>query len=454
MFGNKKMYKKGLADAMRAYEDFGKKQEEAIAALRAEVHGDATKLEAALSNLGEELNGIYDYLDAKEKAALYHLSTPFDIKKLEVAEQNLLLAVLIQLSNNQVSATNEYQKTYIHGVKQYLGIANPQTQMDDLSVVGEIDSGIAQKAILQTVLEFFYLQDGDELTDAQEEFLENFSVNKKQALAIEGAVSRLYNATGAEGLAEKYGNSEVLQLAQDQALEMYASFEQSVKSWKAYSSFCHIFIEHNSSDLNHLAASDSESFKDKSRCQREAERQLRHYHRETEKALQCYTECFGDKSVIKKLINQVDSFTKNQQDKLLAMRSPRSAAILDKITPYLSKTKIVDELNRKRDSLILKYAMPDVDSYQSEIEYEVYDPSEFEDGFLAKALAKNYKRYGYNIFNVVIDTMRHDAEECGKEYIEEMASYCDELYDRYISDPIQQLLPELYDALCAPTENS
>lgn len=37
MFGKKKMYKKGLADAMSAYQDFGTKQEEALAAIREEV---------------------------------------------------------------------------------------------------------------------------------------------------------------------------------------------------------------------------------------------------------------------------------------------------------------------------------------------------------------------------------------------------------------------------------
>ena len=30
MFGRKKMYKKGLVDAMQAYEAFGKKQEDAL----------------------------------------------------------------------------------------------------------------------------------------------------------------------------------------------------------------------------------------------------------------------------------------------------------------------------------------------------------------------------------------------------------------------------------------
>ena len=70
MFGKKKMYKKGLADAMSAYQDFGTKQEEALAAIREEVRKGKKQLEDALSGLGEEMVGIYQYLDAKEKAAL------------------------------------------------------------------------------------------------------------------------------------------------------------------------------------------------------------------------------------------------------------------------------------------------------------------------------------------------------------------------------------------------
>ena len=216
MFGKKKMYKKGLADAMSAYQDFGTKQEEALAAIREEVRKGKKQLEDALSGLGEEMVGIYQYLDAKEKAALYHLNTPYDIKTLEESEQRLLVAVLYQLAEDEGNRLNDDQRTYIHGVQRYLGISNPQVGLDDLSVVGDIDSGSAQKAILQTVLEFFYLQEGDEITDNQEEFLSNFSVNKKQATAIESTVSRLFNAVGAKGLAEKYGNDEVIQQADEQ----------------------------------------------------------------------------------------------------------------------------------------------------------------------------------------------------------------------------------------------
>lgn len=204
MFGRKKMYKQGLAHAMQAYEGFAEKQKAALDVLRQEVRAGNIRLEEALSGLGEDINGVYDYLTSKEKAALYQLSTPLDLKELEDEERRLLLAVLYQLADDEGISVTDAQRTYIRSVQKYLGITNPQVNID-LSVVGNIDSLEIQKVFLQVVLEFFYLQDQDEITDEQEDFLGNFSVNRKQAELIEDQVSRLYNVVGVEGLAEKYG---------------------------------------------------------------------------------------------------------------------------------------------------------------------------------------------------------------------------------------------------------
>lgn len=204
MFGRKKLYKKGLADAMQAYEDFGKKQEAALEHIREEVRNGNKTLSDALSGLGDELNGIYRYLNSKEKETLYHLSTPMDIKELDAEEQILLLAVLYQLADDQGADITGNQRAYIRSVQKYLEITNPQT-FADFSTIENIDSVDVQKTFLRIALEFFYLQDGDELSDTQEEFFDNFSVNKKQAAIIENEVSRLYNAVGPEGIAEKYG---------------------------------------------------------------------------------------------------------------------------------------------------------------------------------------------------------------------------------------------------------
>ena len=59
MFGNKKMYKKGLADAMQAYEGFSEKQKAALEQMRREVDNGNKKLEDALAGLGDELKKLH-----------------------------------------------------------------------------------------------------------------------------------------------------------------------------------------------------------------------------------------------------------------------------------------------------------------------------------------------------------------------------------------------------------
>lgn len=205
MFGRKKMYKKGLADAMQAYEGFGKKQKEAVEKIREEVRLGRETLETAIKSFGEDLNGVYEYLDSEEKAALYRLSTPLDIKELGDEEKRLLLAMLYHLANEEGSLKiTPEQQGYLRSVQRYLEITNPQTETD-LSAIEGIDSLEVQKVFMQVALEFFYLQEGDELSADQEEFLNTFSVSGKQAVFVEGQVSRLFNAVGPQGLAEKYG---------------------------------------------------------------------------------------------------------------------------------------------------------------------------------------------------------------------------------------------------------
>jgi len=205
MFGREKMYKRGMGDAMNAYQAFGEKQEEALAKIREEVQSGKVRLEDALSELGSNVNGIYDYLDSKEKSYLYHLdSTPIDIKNLDEKEQQLLLAILYQLGDNEGDRLNESQRSYIRSVQKYLGITNPQITAH-LEDVENIDSIEVQKVFLQMALEFFYLQEGDNLTVEQEEFLGYFSVNQKQSQQIELNVSKLFSIVGPAGIAEKYG---------------------------------------------------------------------------------------------------------------------------------------------------------------------------------------------------------------------------------------------------------
>lgn len=68
MFGRQRMYKKGISDAMQAYEAFGEKQQAALEHMREEVKQGNKRLEDALSEavaqFGASINGLYDHLNS------------------------------------------------------------------------------------------------------------------------------------------------------------------------------------------------------------------------------------------------------------------------------------------------------------------------------------------------------------------------------------------------------
>lgn len=199
-----KKYKKGFADASKAYEDFSQKQADAINFILDEVRQGKKSLEEAMSELEGDLNNLYDFLKSNEKAKLYTVYTPFDIKDLEQEGKLFLAGVLFALTMN--CPPNENQQNYYRAVLRYLDLREPPMNVD-LMAIENIDSSASQKAIFQVVLEYLCLQDGDSYaeTPLQECFLDAFNINNKNRQVIIEHVEKLYQATGAKGLAEKYG---------------------------------------------------------------------------------------------------------------------------------------------------------------------------------------------------------------------------------------------------------
>lgn len=197
-------YKKGMADAAKAYKGFGEKQEAALNHILEEVRQGKKTLEAAIAELNGNLDGLYDHLLSKEKASLYTVYTPFDIKELGDQERLFLLGALLSLTVDK--SPNENQQNYIRAVQKYLEVKEPPFGVDPMAIEN-IEDIPSQKAILQTVLEYLRLQDGDgyDETKLQQEFLDAFCLSNKVKNEIIQHVELLYSATGAQGLAEKYG---------------------------------------------------------------------------------------------------------------------------------------------------------------------------------------------------------------------------------------------------------
>lgn len=202
MFNRK--YKKGMADAAKAYEAFGKKQEEALNHILEEVRVRKLDMEEDIKQLNGNIDGLYDYLRSKDKAKLYTVYTPFDIKELKEEEKLFTVGALVSLTRDMVPTEN--QQNYLRAVQKYLNVIEPPFGVDPMAIEN-FENITTQKAILQVILEYLRLQDGDcyDETELQQSFLDAFSVNPKSRREIIDHVELLYIATGAKGLAEKYG---------------------------------------------------------------------------------------------------------------------------------------------------------------------------------------------------------------------------------------------------------
>lgn len=224
-----KKYKKGMADAAKAYEAFGQKQSDAIAYILEEVRQGRLDLSSAVKKLQGNVDSLYEYLKSTEKAELYTVYTPFDIRTLGIPERQFLVGALYRLTMDRLPS--EYQQNYLRAVQRYLEIKEPPFGVDPLAIEN-IESIPFQKAIFQTVVEFLRLQDGNHYdeTDLQHNFLESFSLNTKTKQEIFAHVEILFAATGAIGLAEKYGFVPEDEVAEEETVE--SRKEKAVKNQK------------------------------------------------------------------------------------------------------------------------------------------------------------------------------------------------------------------------------
>ena len=196
---SRKDYKQGAADAMNAYEAFARKQEEATR----HVGDQIGRLSNDVAELGKSVEFISDYITDKEKQALYQANMPVDIAKLDETDQYLLVAVLYELA--QQEPPTEEQQNYIRAVQKYLKVQDVQRNID-LAVVENIPDTATIIAVMQAVMEYFYLgTHPGTYTEDEMDFLDSFMANRKTRKEITARIKAIVNAVGKQGLAEKYG---------------------------------------------------------------------------------------------------------------------------------------------------------------------------------------------------------------------------------------------------------
>ncbi|MCM3031502.1 hypothetical protein [Niallia sp. MER 6] len=194
---SRKDFYKGMEAAAKPFEEKFQKQSQAFEEL-------AQSINNKLDDFSFTNDRIIDELNAMEKKRLYDLNTLIDIANLGDDEKELLMAILYTLVDMTEYVT-EYQQAFLRSVKNHLQVIGRQSSID-LSVIENIENLNDQKAILQTVMEFLFLENASHgYMDEYSDVMEYFSVNKKGIREIQDCIDKIYKATGLEGIAENYG---------------------------------------------------------------------------------------------------------------------------------------------------------------------------------------------------------------------------------------------------------
>jgi hypothetical protein len=194
----KKDFKRGMEAGAKPFEDKFKQVSEAVERV-------GTEIKNKIGDIKETVDIVIDDLSSIQKKELYDLSTQFDIKELEQPDKELLIAGLYTLSAMSDNLT-DCQKAFIRSVQKYTGVKNPQTSVDLSVAIENIESVTVQKAVMQAFMEFLFLENEDNsFLEDYAELFEFFSVTKKGREVILDSIKKVYHATGALGISEKYG---------------------------------------------------------------------------------------------------------------------------------------------------------------------------------------------------------------------------------------------------------
>lgn len=182
----------------------GEKMESLAEVVRSDGEKIRSEYKGQIDGVKKIVDVMLEDLSAREKKDIYDLNTLIDIASLEHTESRFLVEMLYTLANMTEQVT-KIQQAFVRSIQNYLCIQNVQTMINP-SFIENIENISVQKAILQVVMEFLFLENNDHgYLDEYEDVLSYFSVNKNSILQIQTAISNIYVAIGAQGLVEKYG---------------------------------------------------------------------------------------------------------------------------------------------------------------------------------------------------------------------------------------------------------
>ncbi len=195
---SKKDYKNGMEAGAEPFEEKCEKQGDAVQRV-------GERISEKIEDIGSVTNVLIKDMTSLQKKKLYDLDTQYDLRDLDTEEKEFLLAGLYTLADKCAQVTG-HQQTFLRSIQAYLDVANFQTDVD-LSKVANIEAVSAQTAIMQTFMEFLFLEkENKSFLRRHRNVFKYFNVSKKGQREILERINKIHRVAGAQGLAEKYGD--------------------------------------------------------------------------------------------------------------------------------------------------------------------------------------------------------------------------------------------------------
>lgn len=194
-----------------------------------------------------------------------------------------------------------------------------------------------------------------------------------------------------------------------------------------------------------LACIPEESLPSKTVCVKAAQERLSELYGEAVKQMESYQDSRSSTSALSTFQAALNRRLSDLRAALGLCRTVSTAAVVNRIMSHLDGAAILEAVDTANQDLCLHYALPTAESYFSKISYDVYDPSEFEEG-IGKLIAFFFIRHGYDLLPAV-QALENDVNELLRGYQAAFQALAQAEIERSILSPVQSKLPLLQNVV-------
>lgn len=195
-----------------------------------------------------------------------------------------------------------------------------------------------------------------------------------------------------------------------------------------------------------LAADADKAFQSKTRCRDVAQKRVDKATREAGQKMKARMSTSGGSSFYQEFRQRFDHRLNALREKLELLHTAENAAIVKRC---LTASEIHQKGREICGDLAMKYSPQAASVYYGEITYDIWDPSDYEEG-LAKLFARGFMRYGFSCYDA-IRSIETDVQTALDSFQMDFNTQIqDEILSRIV-EPVQRLLSLLRnsDALCS-----